>query len=58
VAALVWALNPGCTAAQLRTSLNLSAEDLGTPGRDTRFGHGLVRAKAAVDRIGNAGCGK
>jgi subtilisin family serine protease len=57
VAALVWALKPGCTAAQLRTSLNLSAEDLGTPGRDTRFGHGLVRAKAAVDRISSAGCG-
>jgi len=58
VAALVWALKPGCTAAQLRTSLNLSAEDLGTPGRDTKFGYGLVRAKAAVDRITSAGCGK
>jgi subtilisin family serine protease len=58
VAALVWALKPGCTAAQLRASLNLSAEDLGTPGRDTKFGYGLVRAKAAVDRIGSAGCGK
>jgi subtilisin family serine protease len=58
VAALVWALKPGCTAAQLRTSLNLSAEDLGTPGRDTKYGYGLVRAKAAVDRISSAGCGK
>jgi subtilisin family serine protease len=58
VAALVWALKPGCTAAQLRTSLNLSAEDLGNPGRDTQFGYGLVRAKAAVDRISAMGCGK
>lgn len=58
VAALVWALKPGCTAAQLRTSLNLSAEDLGTPGRDTRYGYGLVRARTAVDRITSAGCGK
>jgi subtilisin family serine protease len=58
VAALVWALKPGCTAAQLHTSLNLSAEDLGAPGRDTKFGHGLGRAKAAVDRITSAGCGK
>jgi subtilisin family serine protease len=58
VAALVWALKPGCTAAQLRTSLNLSAEDLGAPGRDTKFGYGLVRAKATVDRITSAGCGK
>ena len=58
VAALVWALKPGCTAAQLRTSLNLSAEDLGAPGRDAKFGYGLVRAKATVDRITSAGCGK
>jgi subtilisin family serine protease len=58
VAALVWALKPGCTAAQLRASLTLSAEDLGAPGRDTKFGYGLVRAKAAVDRITSAGCGK
>ena len=58
VAALVWAVHPGCTAAQLRTSLNLSAEDLGAAGRDTKFGYGLVRAKAASDRIGTKGCGK
>ena len=58
VAALVWARNLGCTAAQLRTSLNLSAQDLGTVGRDTKYGHGLVQAKAADDRIKARGCGK
>jgi len=58
VAALVWSLKPACTAAQLRSSLNLSALDLGTAGRDTKFGYGLVQAKAAVDRITNLGCGK
>lgn len=57
VAALVWALRPGCTAAQLRSSLNLSAQDLGAAGRDNKFGYGLVQAKAAFDRIGALGCG-
>ena len=58
VAALVWARRADCTAAQLRTSLNLSAQDLGTAGRDNKFGYGLVRAKAALDRINTLGCGK
>ncbi len=58
VAALVWAQNLGCTASQLRTSLNLSAQDLGAAGRDTKFGYGLVQAKAADDRIKANGCGK
>lgn len=57
VAALVWARHPQCTAAQLRNSLNLSAQDLGPAGRDTKFGFGLVQAKAAVDRIAARGCG-
>ena len=58
VAALVWSYFPNCTGAQMRTSLNLSAEDLGAPGRDTKYGYGLVRAKAAYDRIAAQGCGK
>ncbi|MGO4379272.1 S8 family serine peptidase [Pseudoduganella sp. RAF53_2] len=58
VAALVWSLHINCTAAQLRTSLDLSARDLGTPGRDDKFGYGLVQAKAAHDRITAKGCGK
>lgn len=57
VAALVWSRHTGCTAAQIRTSLNNSAEDLGTAGRDVNFGFGLVRAKAADDRISTMGCG-
>jgi subtilisin family serine protease len=58
VAALVWSYFPACTAAQLRTSLNNSALDLGTAGRDTKYGYGLVQAKAAYDRIKSLGCGK
>lgn len=57
VAALVWSRNLNCTAAQLRNSLNKSAEDLGPVGRDTKYGYGLVRAKAADDRIKSLGCG-
>jgi subtilisin family serine protease len=57
VAALVWSYFPNCTASQLRSSLDKSAEDLGAAGRDTKFGYGLVRAKAAYDRIATLGCG-
>jgi subtilisin family serine protease len=58
VAALVWSYYTNCTGSQLRTSLNNSALDLGTAGRDTKFGYGLVQAKAAYDRIKSLGCGK
>ena len=57
VAALVWSQHAGCTAAQMRTSLNNSAMDLGAGGRDDLFGFGLIQAKAASDRITNLGCG-
>lgn len=57
VAALVWSRNLGCSASQLRNSLNKSTQDLGTAGRDTKFGFGLVQAKAADDRIKSLGCG-
>jgi subtilisin family serine protease len=57
VAALVWSRNLNCTATQLRNSLNKSALDLGAAGRDTKFGFGLVQAKAADDRIKSLGCG-
>jgi subtilisin family serine protease len=58
VAALVWARNPGCTAARIRASLAKSARDLGAMGRDKYYGFGLVQAKAADDRIKSRGCGK
>jgi subtilisin family serine protease len=58
VAALVWSYFPTCTGSQIRTSLNNSALDLGTAGRDVHYGYGLVQAKAAYDRIKSLGCGK
>ncbi|MBI3229035.1 MAG: S8 family serine peptidase [Burkholderiales bacterium] len=58
VAALVWSYYPTCTAAQMRTTLTKSALDLGSAGRDVKYGYGLIQAKAAYDRIKSLGCGK
>ena len=57
VAALVWSYYPTCTGAQIRSSLNKSALDLGPAGRDVKYGYGMVQAKAAYDRIKSLGCG-
>ncbi len=57
VAALVWSYFPTCTGNQIRTTLGKSALDLGTVGRDTKYGFGLVQAKRAYDRIRSYGCG-
>ncbi|QYF94488.1 S8 family serine peptidase [Massilia sp. PAMC28688] len=57
VAALVWSYFPTCTGAQIRASLTKSALDLGPAGRDTKYGFGLVQAKAAHSRIASLGCG-
>ena len=47
VAALVWSRHPACDSATIRKSLNVTARDLGVPGRDPQYGLGMVRAKAA-----------
>jgi subtilisin family serine protease len=51
VAALVWSYNPAWTNADIRNALDATALDLGAPGRDTSYGYGLVRAKAALDYL-------
>ncbi|GAB57531.1 S8 family serine peptidase [Rheinheimera nanhaiensis] len=56
VAALVWSNHPQCTAAQIRNALNATAEDRGATGRDTSYGWGIVKAKAAHDYLTNNGC--
>lgn len=48
VAALVWSLAPDAPAALVRNALIQTAKDLGAPGLDTTFGHGLVDAHAAA----------
>ncbi len=57
VTALVWSYFPSCTATQIRNTMNYSARDLGSVGRDTKFGYGLVQAKSAYDRIVAKSCG-
>jgi len=56
IAALVWSHFPTCTNANIRNALNATAEDLGAAGRDSTFGYGLVRTKAAVDYLTLNGC--
>ena len=50
-AALAWSNNSGCTAAQVRTALIKTAQDLETQGYDELTGLGLVQAKAASDYL-------
>lgn len=57
VAALVWSVNPKLTPKDVRDILESTALDLqdskypdSGPGYDIVFGHGLVQAKAAVDK--------
>lgn len=47
VAALIWSLDTGKSAAEIRGMLEASAEDLGPPGRDNSYGHGMLRADRA-----------
>jgi serine protease len=57
VAALVWSHHSTKTNAEIRRALQLTAEDLGAAGRDTSFGFGLIRAKAALDYLAGSGSG-
>ena len=47
-AALVWSAHPELTAAQVAEVLEGSAQDLGAPGVDPIYGHGLVRPDLAL----------
>lgn len=45
IVALMLAQNPALTAADIRNRLSTYAIDLGTPGRDNVYGHGLIDAR-------------
>ena len=48
VAAVIALKNPSFTAAQIRSKLDASVDDLGTPGRDPNFGFGRVNLLKAA----------
>ena len=50
VAALIYAHNPGIRPAQVEVLLMQTADDLGAPGFDPQFGHGMVDAYEALNR--------
>ncbi len=49
VAGLLFSQQPNRTVAEVRTLLQSTALDLGTPGFDPEFGHGRVNAGAALE---------
>jgi serine protease len=51
VAALVWSARPTLKASEVRSLLERTAKDLGEPGHDSRYGHGLVQARTALDAL-------
>ncbi len=51
--ALLWSLFPGATPDELKGMLTTGAVDLGTPGWDATFGHGLVFLPAAQENQQN-----
>ena len=56
-AALIWSYHHDtCSAGNVRQALAETAEDLGTPGLDTSFGHGLIQGQA-VKLYLDATCG-
>ena len=54
VAALMLAVEPTLTPNQIETILQTTAVDLGAPGKDAIFGHGLIQADLAVQAAAGA----
>ena len=53
-AALLWSLDPTRSAYEIRLAIEETAQDLGSLGFDTQFGHGLVDALKAGTQIAPA----
>ena len=47
-AALLWSTNPSLTRDQVESILFETADDLGPPGRDDRYGYGRVNVQRAI----------
>jgi serine protease len=48
LAALLAAQSPGISAANIERIIRATARDLGAPGRDDLYGHGLIQPRAAL----------
>lgn len=57
IAGLLWMHFPDCKNYQIRNVLLATAEDLGKTNCDAFYGHGLVQAKAAYDKLSEGNCG-
>ena len=53
-AALIWALAPTATADQVRIAMKMTADDLGTPNYDDKFGYGRINPLAAAKYLAPA----
>lgn len=51
VVALLLSINPDLTLAEVKSVLAETSEDLGQPGKDEKFGYGLVNAARAVEHL-------
>ncbi|HEB60809.1 MAG TPA: hypothetical protein ENJ06_03190, partial [Phycisphaeraceae bacterium] len=53
LACLVWSADPSLTNDEVRSIIESTADDKGTPGWDQQFGYGRINAYAAVDAVYN-----
>lgn len=53
LAALIYAVNPSFTPADVESAIFTTCKDLGTPGEDNVFGHGRIDAAAALAKVAN-----
>jgi subtilisin family serine protease len=53
LAALIWSLNPDLPNGQVRSLIQTTADDLGTPGKDDFFGYGRINAWRTLDTLIN-----
>ena len=54
-AAVVWAADPSLSAVEVADILLTTADDLGDPGVDVIYGHGLLNLEAALQPVGLLG---
>jgi hypothetical protein len=54
--ARIWAKFPNCPSDVVRKSIEVTAKDLGPPGKDPMYGYGLLQAEAAYEWLAKQEC--